>query len=77
MNHMNAVITATKQCITQQWSYFIWHIQLSAVITRSNIERYYINNAEYQSDAGSTKGTQCLALTGELWDVFREYLCEN
>ena len=30
--------------------------------------------AEYQSDAGSTKDTPYLALTGELWGVFCEYL---
>ena len=29
--------------------------------------------AEYQSDAESTKDTPYLALTGELWDVFCEY----
>ena len=28
--------------------------------------------AEYQSDAGSTKDTPYLALTGELWGVFYE-----
>ena len=33
--------------------------------------------AEYQSDAGSTKDTTYLPLTGELWDVFCEYLWEN
>ena len=33
--------------------------------------------AEYQSDAGSTKDTPYLALTGELWGVFCEYLWEN
>ena len=30
--------------------------------------------AEYLSDAGSTKDTPYLALTGELWGVFCEYL---
>ena len=34
-------------------------------------------DAEYQADAGSTKDTPYLALTGELWGVFREYLWEN
>ena len=29
--------------------------------------------AEYQSDAGSTKDTPYLALTGELWGVFCKY----
>ena len=33
--------------------------------------------AECQSDAGSTKDTPYLALTGELWGVFCEYLWEN
>ena len=33
--------------------------------------------AEYQSDAGSTKDTPYLALTGELWGVFCENLWEN
>ena len=29
--------------------------------------------AEYEPDAGSTKDTPYLAVTGELWGVFREY----
>ena len=33
--------------------------------------------AEYQSDAGTTKDTPYLALMGELWGVFCEYLREN
>ena len=33
--------------------------------------------AEYQSDAGTTKDTPYLALTGDLWGVFCEYLWEN
>ena len=33
--------------------------------------------AEYESDAGSTKDTPYLALTGELWGVFCEYFFEN
>ena len=33
--------------------------------------------AQYQSDAGTTKDTPYLALTGELWGVFCEYLWEN
>ena len=33
--------------------------------------------AEYQSDAETTKDTPYLALTGELWGVFCEYLWEN
>ena len=32
---------------------------------------------DYQSDAGFTKDTPYLALTGELWDVFYEYVWEN
>ena len=31
---------------------------------------------EYQSDAGTTKDTPYLTLTGELWGVFCEY-CEK
>ena len=33
--------------------------------------------AEYQSDAGSTKDTPYLALTAELWGAFCEYFWEN
>ena len=33
--------------------------------------------AEYQSGAKSTKDTPYLALTGELWGVFWEYIWEN
>ena len=33
--------------------------------------------AEYQRNAGSTKDTPYLALTGELWGVCCEYLWEN
>ena len=33
--------------------------------------------AEYQSDAESTNDTPYLALTGELWGVYCEYLREN
>ena len=33
--------------------------------------------AEYQSGAGSTKDTPYLALTGDLWGVFCEYLWKN
>ena len=33
--------------------------------------------AKYQSDAGSTKDTPYLTLTGELWGVFWEYLWEK
>ena len=56
-------------------------IQSSAVITRSNIIRYYINitenKSEYQSFSGYTNDTPCLTLTNELWSVFCEYLGEN
>ena len=34
-------------------------------------------HAEYQSGAKSTKDTPYLALTGELWGVFWEYVWEN
>ena len=33
--------------------------------------------ADYQPDAGYTKDTPYLALTGELWVVFFEYLWDN
>ena len=33
--------------------------------------------AEYASDAGSTKDAPYLALTGEVWGVFRDYIWEN
>ena len=33
--------------------------------------------AEYQSDAGSTKDTPYLALMGELCGIFCEYFLEN
>ena len=33
--------------------------------------------AEYQSDAETTKDTTSLALTGKPWGVFCEYLREN
>ena len=33
--------------------------------------------AEYLSDAGSKKDTPYLALSGELWGDFSEYLWEN
>ena len=33
--------------------------------------------ADYQSDAGSTKDAPYVALMGELWGVFCEYLWEN
>ena len=32
---------------------------------------------EYQSDAGSTKDTPYLTLTGEVWDVFCVFFLEN
>ena len=32
---------------------------------------------EHQSDAGSTKDTPYLTLTGELWGVFSEYFWES
>ena len=29
--------------------------------------------ADYKSGAGSTKDTPFLAVTGELWDIFRDF----
>ena len=56
-------------------------IQLSAVITRSNIVSYYINNYKNWGRILFTCwihiNTPYLALTGELWGVFCEYLWEN
>ena len=46
----------------------------------SHILRYCVitgTKAEYQSDAGSTKDTPYLALTGELWGVLCKHLWEN
>ena len=36
-----------------------------------------VTETEYQSDAESTIDTPYLALTGELWSVFCDYLWEN
>ena len=56
-------------------------LQSSAVITRSNIVRYYIDNYRNCGRVSITcwmhKDTPYLALTGELWGVFCEYLREN
>ena len=55
-------------------------IQSSAIITWSNIDITLIiiePEAEYQSDAGSTKDAPYLALTVELWGVFCEYLWDD
>ena len=59
----------------------IYRIQSCAVKTRSNITWYCTQHsgteAEYQSKAEPTKDTPYLALTGELWGVFRELFGEN
>ena len=54
-------------------------VQSSAVITRSNIIRYGITGteAEYQSDAWSTKDTPYLTPSGELCSVFWWYFRKN
>ena len=51
-------------------------LQLSAVITLQYMycDMLHKCEAEYQSDAGSTKDTPYLTLTGELWSVFCEIL---
>ena len=36
-----------------------------------------VTQAEYLSDAGSTKDTPYFALAGELWGVFSEFILEN
>ena len=56
-------------------------IQSSAVITRFNIVRYYINEYRNWSRIWIRrwihKDTPYLALTGEIWGVFCGYLWEN
>ena len=55
-------------------------LQSSAIIIRTNIVRWYLNNyrnwAEYQSDAGSRKDTPYLALSSVLW-VSLVNVCEK
>ena len=48
-------------------------VQSSVDLVRSSILNHHINDVEYQSDAGPTKHTPYLALTGDLWDVLCEY----
>ena len=57
-------------------------LQSSAVITRSNIVRYYINDYRNWGRISTRcwihkKNTAYLTLTGELWGVFCKYLWEN
>ena len=56
------------------------HIQSSAVTTRFNISNIaYITTgteAEYQSGVELINNTIYLAITGKLWDAFREYFWE-
>ena len=63
---------------TFSWSYTT---ESNAVITRSTIVRYYIDNyrnwARISTRCWSTRDHLCPALTVELWDVFCEYLWEN
>ena len=60
----------------------IWisYLQSSAVITRSNIVRYCINDCRNSGGisigCGSMKDTPYLAQTGKLWGVFCEYFWE-
>ena len=59
----------------------IIHIQSSAIITRSDIVRYCINNCRYWSTISIRRWIHkihpYLALTGELCAVFCEYLWED
>ena len=60
----------------------LWcYIQPSAVITRSNIVRYYMNNYRNWGRISIRcliqKYITYLDLTGEIWVVFCEYLWEN
>ena len=57
------------------------HIQSSAIITWSNIVRYYINNYRNWGRISIRclihKDNSYIALNGELWGVFCEYFWEN
>ena len=53
------------------------HIHSSAVITRSNLWRYYIRHSESESDIRITTDTPYLAREGKLWGVSCEDLGEN
>ena len=69
----------------EYFSYLTWKlsklkVQWSVLLMQSSIVRYCINNCMNSgriSKAGPTKDTPYLTLTGELWDVFWEYLWEN
>ena len=55
-------------------------VQSSAIITRSNLSRYYTrhcHNSGRRSDIRITRNIPYLALTGELWGVYCEDFCEN
>ena len=54
---------------TVEWCYNA--VQCSKILYK------WLQEQAYQSDAGCTKDTTYLALTGKLWDVFDEYFLEN
>ena len=72
INYLGSVMPQNLPCVI---------IQLSAVITWSNIVRYYINNyrnwGRISIRCWVHKNIPYLTLTGELWGVFCEYLWEN
>ena len=61
--------------------YIYTYIQPSAIITQANIVRYYMNNYRNWGNMSIRwwihRWPPYLALTGELWGVFCEYLWEN
>ena len=73
-----------SRCLYNQYCHDCcgFQIQSSAVITRSNISKliaYMIagTQTKNQSNAGFTRNTSYLALTGKLWGVFRECVWET
>ena len=64
-----------------QYSSWLRYIQTTAVITQSNIVHISLTitrtEAKYQLQTGSPKYTPYLALTGEPWGIFCDYLWEN
>ena len=58
----------------------VWNIQSSAVLTPSNMAwyctRHCRNGGRISIRVWATKDTPYFALTGELWDVFCEYIGE-
>ena len=68
--------------MTSQWGKkYGGCIQSSAIITRSNLSRYYTRHCDYSKKRKSNfklkTATPYLALTGELWGVYYENFEEN